>query len=77
MNANAVHDERRASFERFRTMVLSDPSLFEKLRAALTSDELARNAVDLGRERGCEFEAADVHEALASARRSWMERRIL
>ena len=67
-------EDTKASFERFCHMVLDDAGLFEKLRQARNKRALITLAQRLGRERGCEFAAADVEEALKEARRTWLER---
>jgi hypothetical protein len=77
MTSNARTVPVHAEFERFRTMVETDPPLFERLRAAETEEEFVHAAIELGRERGCMFGPTEVREALTRARRTWAERRLL
>ena len=67
-------EETKASFERFRRLVLDDASLFEKLSQARNKRTFIALAQQLGRERDCVFAAADVEDAFREARRTWLER---
>jgi hypothetical protein len=67
-------EETKASFERFRQLVLDDASLFEKLGQMRNKRAFITLTQQLGRERGCIFAAADVEDALRLARQTWLER---
>ena len=67
-------EETKASLERFRQIVLDDASLLDRLRQTWNRRAFITLAVQLGRERGCDFTAADVEDALREARRVWLER---
>jgi len=62
------------AFERFRRIVLREPGLFARFRAVPEREAFIELAVQLGRERGCEFTVADVDAAMRTARREWIER---
>jgi predicted ribosomally synthesized peptide with nif11-like leader len=58
----------------FRGIVFSDTTLQERLREIEDRQEFVRLAVESGRERGCEFTAEEVENALRDGRRVWIER---
>lgn len=58
----------------FRGIVFFDESLQEKLRETDDRQEFIRLTVESGRERGCEFTAEEVENALRDGRRVWIER---
>jgi hypothetical protein len=61
-------------WQRFYTLVLADRELQDRLRAERDHRRFVDLVVALGAERGCQFTADDVTEALRAARRSWAER---
>jgi hypothetical protein len=61
-------------FEQFRQLVLEDISLQKRLRNITRRHTFAARAVKLGAERGFQFTAQDVYEALGEWRRLWIER---
>ena len=61
-------------FEQFRNVVLEDVSLQKRLRNFTRYDRFIARVVRLGAERGFEFTADDVLEAINASRRSWIER---
>jgi hypothetical protein len=67
-------DESAGSLERFRQLVLADPELLARLRATADLESFSHLAVQLGRERRCEFTAADVGTAVRELRRAWRAR---
>ena len=66
-------DERR-NWERFGEMVLAEPELHNRLRAAADQAAFIALAVQLGVERGCEFSAPLVQTMINEKRRAWLER---
>lgn len=62
--------------EHFVQLVLADRGLLEKLQATAELESFAALAVRLGEERGCEFTAEDVRNAVRARRRAWLERGI-
>ena len=77
-DGNEVH--RRADtvsddgFQRFRQLVLDDPTLQAPLRQSADREAFIAQVLELGRERGYEFSHHDVSEAINAARRTWLER---
>lgn len=61
-------------FERFRRLVLEDAALQQALRDTPDVPAFIALARRLGAERGCDFSAEDVQEAMRAARRAWRER---
>jgi hypothetical protein len=61
-------------FEKFRRMVLRDPTIQVRLRDISDRSEFISLTVELGGEYGCSFTTADVEEGLRAGRRSWLER---
>ena len=61
-------------FEKFRQIVLSDPSIQMRLRDLTDRNEFVSLVVELGAERGCTFTRYDIEEGLRAGRRSWQER---
>jgi hypothetical protein len=61
-------------FERFRTIVLTDPSLQMQLRQTADRESFIKLAVTTGLRVGCHFSPADVENAMESARRAWYEK---
>lgn len=59
--------------ERFRALVLADPSLQERLRETTDTESFLALAVELGAQHGCRFSRADVKDALRASRRAWFE----
>ena len=66
-------DERR-NWERFGEMVLAEPELHNRLRAAADQAAFIALAVKLGLERECEFSAPLVQTMINEKRRAWLER---
>ncbi|HEX8852621.1 MAG TPA: aspartyl/asparaginyl beta-hydroxylase domain-containing protein, partial [Pyrinomonadaceae bacterium] len=64
----------RESFEQFRQTVLQDTSLQERLRVTNDPAAFLSLVLELGREGGHHFTAADVEEARRESRRAWLER---
>ncbi|MGC2236230.1 MAG: Nif11-like leader peptide family natural product precursor [Pyrinomonadaceae bacterium] len=62
------------NFEQFRNVVLEDLSLQKQLRAFTKRDIFIARVVKLGAERGFQFTAEDVEEAMNANRRDWIER---
>jgi quercetin dioxygenase-like cupin family protein len=65
------------AFEAFRRAVLSDLALQERLRTITDAQAFVSAAVGLGSTQGFHFTPEDVHSALRSSRRAWLERNIL
>jgi hypothetical protein len=63
-----------AEFERFRMEVLSEPSLQQRFIGLESKEEFAARLVESGAERGFEFTASDVEEALRASRSEWVLR---
>ncbi len=72
----AVAPPAESEFDRFRELVLSDPSLQEELMRATERAEFISLAVRLGEEHGARFTTNDVDAAFQAARRAWAERAI-
>ena len=64
----------RQNLERFGELVLADRELHAQLRATANEDEFIALAVRLGAERGYDFTAPTVQEAVREKRRAWLER---
>jgi len=66
----------RDDFERLRAAVLTDESLQERLRTASKRGEGAflAGVVEAGAARGLQVDAGDVTAAIIEARRTWSER---
>lgn len=62
------------AWESFRELVFDDPDLQALLRSA-GDEALIPTCIELGRERGFVFPAADVESALRSAENAWRNRR--
>ena len=60
--------------DRFRDLVLQDSGLQAELRDILDPTAFVARVVELGRERGYEFSAAEVEAAMQAERRAWIER---
>ena len=54
--------------------MLADRELHAQLRATANEDEFIALAVRLGAERGYDFTAPTVQEAVREKRRAWLER---
>ena len=63
-----------AEWERFRRAVLDDLGLQDRLRDTSDRESFIRLATALGRERGFDFNAADVEDALWLANLAWIRR---
>ena len=64
------------AFDRFRTLVVGDRSLQAILEATTDPTAFVALVERLGKERGFDFVASDVEDALREARRTWIERQI-
>ena len=62
------------ALEQFRRTVLRDAALREALGEAADLRSFLSLTVRLGAERGFDFTAGEVEEALREARRAWAER---
>ncbi|HEX8265607.1 MAG TPA: Nif11-like leader peptide family natural product precursor [Pyrinomonadaceae bacterium] len=58
----------------FRSVIFFDVSLQKKLREMTDREEFVRTIVELGNERGFDFTAGEVENALHAGRRVWIER---
>jgi len=63
-----------SDFERFRQIVLRDPSLQAELMQAPDLTEFTSLAIRLGEQHRARFTAGDVDAAMQAARRAWIER---
>lgn len=63
-----------SGFERFRQIVLRDPSLQAELMQATDLTEFTSLAIRLGEQHRARFTAGDVDAAMQAARRAWIER---
>jgi predicted ribosomally synthesized peptide with nif11-like leader len=61
-------------FEQFRNIVLEDLSLQKQLRAFIGREEFIVRVIESGAERGFQFTAENVMEAMNASRRAWIER---
>jgi len=61
-------------FAEFYRVVLRDLDLQRALVEISDKDRFFARTVELGRERGYDFDAADVESAFAASRRAWLER---
>ncbi|MET0752534.1 MAG: Nif11-like leader peptide family natural product precursor [Pyrinomonadaceae bacterium] len=61
-------------FEQFRNVVLEDLPLQKQLRAFTKRNMFVAQVVKLGAERGFQFTAEDVEEAMNANHRDWIER---
>lgn len=71
VNASSPED-----FEKFRQLVSDDVALQEQLRLQTDTQVFIRLAVQLGRERGYFFCAADVEKAMQASRRAWFQQQV-
>lgn len=74
-NPEPAQEEHTGAFDQFRRIVLSDPALFDQLRAASGHGEFIGLALQLGVGHGCHFAAGDIDAAMGAARRAWIERK--
>jgi hypothetical protein len=63
-----------SDFERFRRLVLRDPSLQAELMQATDRTAFTSMVLGLGERHGARFSAGDVDAAFQAARRAWIER---
>ena len=63
-----------SDFERFRQIVLRDPSLQAELMQATDLTDFTSLAIRLGKQHRTRFTAGDVDAAMQAARRAWIER---
>lgn len=61
-------------WEQFHQLVLRDPALQERLRAALDWPEFLRLTLELGAQRGYHFSTDDVRATHQANRCAWTER---
>jgi predicted ribosomally synthesized peptide with nif11-like leader len=64
----------RESLEQFRLLVLEDATLQEHLRQTTDRETFIMLIIESGAERGFDFTAEEVREALYASRRAWLER---
>jgi response regulator of citrate/malate metabolism len=62
------------NLEQFREAVLEDAALQETLRDVRDRKTFVALVMSLGVERGYDFTAEEVEEALRASRRAWLER---
>lgn len=63
-----------ADFKQFRTEVLRDPSLQQSLSGGGSKTEFVTRVVEAGAERGFQFTADDVVEAMRASKAEWVLR---
>lgn len=63
-----------AEFEQFRIKVLQDPSLQQSLTGSGSKAEFVTRVVEAGAERGFQFTAEDVIEAMRANQAEWVLR---
>lgn len=63
-----------SGYEPFRALVLSDRTLQDQLIGLVDKEAFISRTVELGSERGFQFQPADLEAALQAARRAQMER---
>ena len=63
-----------SEFDRFRRLVLGDPSLQARLLEVEDRSEFTKLVLNLGAQLGAQFTAGDVDGAFQAARRAWLER---
>jgi len=63
-----------ASLDQFRQLVLREPSLQARLREPLELSRFLDLMLQEGKERGFDFTAEEVQQALSASRRAWLER---
>jgi hypothetical protein len=64
----------RKSLEQFRLLVLEDATLQQRLRETPDRETFILLMIESGAERGFDFTAEEVREALDAGRRAWLER---
>ncbi len=69
-----ILDDERQQLMRFRDLVLAEPELHARLRAAANQQDFIALTVQLGAERGCIFSAATVETSVREQRQAWLER---
>ena len=62
------------NLDQFRELVLREPSLQARLRESLELRGFLDLMVREGKERGFDFTAEEVSQALSANRRAWLER---
>lgn len=70
----AATPSAESDFERFRRLVLCDPSLQAELIQATDRTAFTSLAIRLGQQHGARFTSGDVDAAFQAARRAWIER---
>jgi hypothetical protein len=63
-----------SDFDRFRRLVLRDPTLQAELMPVTDRSEFTSLAIRLGEQHGARFTTGDVDAAFQAARRAWIER---
>jgi hypothetical protein len=66
--------EDRRELDRFCQLVLENERLHDQLCATADLESFVALAVELARQHGCNFTAAQIHELLKEKRRAWLER---
>jgi Nif11 domain len=64
----------REALEQFRSRVLENPTLQEKLLPISDRQSFCLQMVQLGAELGCNFTTEEVEAALRDGQRAWVER---
>jgi predicted ribosomally synthesized peptide with nif11-like leader len=64
----------REALEQFRSQVLENPALQEKLLSVSDRESFCLRMIQLGAELGFNFTTEDVEAALRDGQRSWVER---
>jgi len=67
-------DDERQQLMRFRELVLAEPELHARLRAAANQQDFIALTVQLGAELGCVFSSSVVETTIGEQRRAWLER---
>lgn len=60
--------------DQFRQLVLREPSLQARLREPMELSRFVDLMLQEGKERGFDFTAEEVQQALSASRRTWLER---
>jgi hypothetical protein len=64
------------AFAAFHRLVTNDAELFARLQNASSTEAFVGLVIELGAQRGLNFEAEDVREVIHAARRAWIERNV-
>jgi predicted ribosomally synthesized peptide with nif11-like leader len=64
----------RENFERFRTVVVEDEGLQERLTGFADLQDFKEAVLQAGSEKGFDFTLEELDQAIREARQSWLER---